>query len=66
MEDKFIYISPSENEERIINVSELREIYRIKDTIGYSFKTDGEEVWMSTAKMESEEEAIAAFRAINL
>ena len=64
--DKFIYISPSENEERIINVSELREVYRIKDVIGYSFKTDGGDTWSSTAKMASEEEAIAAFRAINL
>ena len=60
--DKFIYISPSEGEERLINVSELREIFRIGKTIGYSFK-EGE---VSTATMASKEEAIAAFNQINL
>jgi hypothetical protein len=58
----FIYICPSEDEERLINVLEIREIYRTKDVIGYSFK-DGE---ISIAKMGSEEEAIAAFRALNI
>lgn len=60
--DKFIYISPSEGEERLINTSELREVFRIKDVIGYAFK-DGE---ISSAKMASVEEAEAAFRAIDL
>lgn len=60
--DKFIYISPSEGEERLINVSELREVFRVKDVIGYSFK-DGE---VSSAKMDSIEEAQAAFKAINI
>lgn len=60
--DKFIYISPSMGEERLINVSELREVFRIKDVIGYAFK-DGE---ISSAKMDTEEDAKAAFRQINL
>ena len=60
--DKFIYISPSEGEERLINSTELREVFRVGKTIGYAFK-DGE---ISSAKMESEEEAMAAFKAIDL
>lgn len=58
----FVYLSPSEDEERLVKVSEIREIYRSKDIIGYSFR-DGE---ISIAKMNSVEEAIAAFRALNI
>jgi len=59
---EFIYLSPSDEEERLVKVSEIREIYRSKDIIGYSF-IDGE---ISIAKMNSVEEAIAAFKALEV
>lgn len=59
--EKYIYISPSDKEERMINVAQIREIYRVKDMIGYTF-LDGE---TSTAKMASVEEAEEAWKQIH-
>ena len=55
-----VYISPSEEEERVINTEYVRELYRVGKVIGYTY-IDGE---TSTASMDSIEDAKEAFEQI--
>ena len=56
------YLSVSEKEERLINLSNVREAFRINNTIGYTYR-DGT---TSSANMSSEEDAIAAFKQLDI
>jgi len=54
------YLSINEDEERCINIERLREVFRVKDSIGYVYD-DGK---VSTAKLASKEDAEDAFKTV--
>jgi len=54
------YLSINEDEERCINIERLREVFRVKDSIGYVYD-DGK---VSTAKLASNEDAEDAFKTV--
>ena len=53
----YIYLAPSDDEERVINMLEVREAYRLKKTVGWTYR-DG---MVSSATFATTEEAEDAF-----